>query len=187
MVLRSICKWSLCSEVHWSIVCRTGSLKFLLSQRFLRVNWGVIFPDARALTWCSIASSLCSDFLKVSPIASAPCGFRCPLAALGVGFGRRSRCKWSPLAKARFSTEPSGTSRVGDGRRTAFWLDAWLCALPLCCQFPALFSHALKPEASVQVVVKPGVRLPGPETDQCRCARARPAALSMEVVQLTTD
>jgi hypothetical protein len=103
MVLRSICKWSLCSEVHWSIVCRTGSLKFLLSQRFLRVNWGVIFPDARALTWCSIASSLCSDFLKVSPIASAPCGFRCPLAALGVGFGRRSRCKWSPLAKARFS------------------------------------------------------------------------------------
>jgi hypothetical protein len=87
---------------------------------------------------------------------------------------------WQKLASLMpcQSTEPSGTCRVGDGRRTAFWLDAWLCALPLCCQFPALFSHALKPEASVQVVVKPGVRLPGPETDQCWCARARPAACS---------
>jgi hypothetical protein len=38
---------------------------------------------------------------------------------------------------------------VGDGCRTAFWLDSWLGTLPLCCQLPALFSHALKPDATV--------------------------------------
>jgi hypothetical protein len=78
---------------------------------------------------------------------------------------------------------------VGDGRCTAFWLDAWLCVLPLCCQFPALFSHALKLEASVQVVVKPGVRLPGPVL-RLTNAGARELDLLlclMEVVQLNTD
>jgi hypothetical protein len=47
---------------------------------------------------------------------------------------------------------------VGDGCRIAFWLDSWLGTLPLCCQFPALFSHALYPGATVQSVVGANLR-----------------------------
>ena len=49
------------------------------------------------------------------------------------------------------------TCLVGDGRRTAFWLDRWASDEPLCQMFAALFSHALDPEASVAQVLTRGV------------------------------
>jgi hypothetical protein len=50
------------------------------------------------------------------------------------------------------------TCQVGDGRRTAFWLDTWVGGAPLAARFVSLFSHALDRDASVHTVLRHGVR-----------------------------
>lgn len=50
------------------------------------------------------------------------------------------------------------TCVVGDGCRTAFWMDSWIGGVPLGDRFPALFSHALKKDATVRQVLDRGVR-----------------------------
>jgi hypothetical protein len=47
---------------------------------------------------------------------------------------------------------------VGNGRCTAFWLNAWLLGGAFCLLLPALFSHALNAEATVADVLGVGVR-----------------------------
>jgi hypothetical protein len=47
---------------------------------------------------------------------------------------------------------------VGDGQRTAFWLDDWLPGGALCAGLPALFSHALRLLATVAEVLAAGIR-----------------------------
>jgi hypothetical protein len=65
---------------------------------------------------------------------------------------------WSALEKLMPIYRSITTSVVGDGRRTAFWLDAWLDKRPLCSLFPALFSHVVDNESSVMDVMGHGVR-----------------------------
>ncbi|GJN07228.1 hypothetical protein PR202_ga25042 [Eleusine coracana subsp. coracana] len=45
------------------------------------------------------------------------------------------------------------TVEVGNGRSTSFWHDCWLATGPLVDALPALFTHACRPEASVQRVL----------------------------------
>jgi hypothetical protein len=47
---------------------------------------------------------------------------------------------------------------VGDGDRTAFWLDNWHGGMPFGVRWPVLFSHAIDPEATVATVLGRGVR-----------------------------
>jgi hypothetical protein len=47
---------------------------------------------------------------------------------------------------------------VGNGRCTAFWLDAWLPGGALCSLLPALFSHALNVDATVAEVLSVDIR-----------------------------
>jgi hypothetical protein len=47
--------------------------------------------------------------------------------------------------------------RVGDGKRTAFWLDTWVNGAQLAVQFASLFSHALDKTTSVHAVLSRGV------------------------------
>ena len=47
--------------------------------------------------------------------------------------------------------------QLGDGRRTAFWLDSWLPSGPLAQAMPELFSHCTKQHASVRVVIDGGL------------------------------
>jgi hypothetical protein len=47
---------------------------------------------------------------------------------------------------------------ISDGACTAFWLDDWLPGGALCVGFPALFSHVLRPEATVAAVLTTGIR-----------------------------
>jgi hypothetical protein len=42
---------------------------------------------------------------------------------------------------------------VGNGCRTAFWLDCWLGVVPIGVQWPVLLSHALDAEATVAAVL----------------------------------
>jgi hypothetical protein len=39
--------------------------------------------------------------------------------------------------------------QIGDGKCTSLWKDKWTTKGPLCFQFPALFSHAIRPNISV--------------------------------------
>ena len=48
--------------------------------------------------------------------------------------------------------------RLGDGRKTAFWLDDWGLGGALATRLPALFSHSIQPLATVQEVVDGGLR-----------------------------
>ncbi|KAJ1260787.1 hypothetical protein BS78_10G258800 [Paspalum vaginatum] len=43
---------------------------------------------------------------------------------------------------------------LGDGSTTSFWFDCWLHDTPLCTLYPALFSHVLGPDVSVQFVLQ---------------------------------
>jgi hypothetical protein len=48
---------------------------------------------------------------------------------------------WGALAKLMPLYRGISAVAVGDGRRTAFWLDTWVGSQPLCDRLPALFSH----------------------------------------------
>ncbi|TVU45185.1 hypothetical protein EJB05_04660, partial [Eragrostis curvula] len=50
------------------------------------------------------------------------------------------------------------TVEVGDGRSTSFWHDCWLAVGPLADALPALFTHARRPEASVNSVMAAPLR-----------------------------
>jgi hypothetical protein len=39
--------------------------------------------------------------------------------------------------------------QIGDGKCTSMWKDKWTTNGPLCFQFPALFSHAIRPNISI--------------------------------------
>jgi hypothetical protein len=39
--------------------------------------------------------------------------------------------------------------QIGDGKCTSLWKDKWTTNGPLCFQFPALFSHAIRPNISI--------------------------------------
>jgi hypothetical protein len=65
---------------------------------------------------------------------------------------------WSALEKLMPIYRSITTSVVGDGRRTAFWLDAWLDKRSLCSLFPALFCHTVDVGSSVMDVMGRGVR-----------------------------
>jgi hypothetical protein len=51
---------------------------------------------------------------------------------------------------------------VGDGRHTSFWNDNWHCLGVLSFRFEALFSHWVRQNASVSVVVDEGLALRPP-------------------------
>jgi hypothetical protein len=47
---------------------------------------------------------------------------------------------------------------IGDGEHTCFWSDYWLGDGDLKTRFPTLFLHTTKPEASVALVLRSGLR-----------------------------
>jgi hypothetical protein len=51
------------------------------------------------------------------------------------------------------------TVELGDGRTTAFWHDCWSAAGVLAETYPALYSHARRPEASVRSVLGQSLQL----------------------------
>ena len=48
--------------------------------------------------------------------------------------------------------------QVGDGRRTAFWLDVWCGEAPFSIRWTALFSDALDIDATILAVLSAGFR-----------------------------
>jgi hypothetical protein len=65
---------------------------------------------------------------------------------------------WSSLVKLMpLYRSISGVS-VGNGERTCFWSEVWLGEGALGSRFPALFSHAVRPDASVTTVFRAGLR-----------------------------
>jgi len=50
------------------------------------------------------------------------------------------------------------TTSIGNGLNTSFWHDNWLPSGPLAETFPALFSHAKEPNASVGKVCSEPLR-----------------------------
>ena len=61
------------------------------------------------------------------------------------------------LAKMIPAYRAISTCQIGDGARTAFWLDSWVSDVPLSTKFAALFSHALESDALVQRVLTRGI------------------------------
>lgn len=66
-----------------------------------------------------------------------------------------AKCIHKCLDKLRQITQCS----IGNGHATFFWLDRWFQPEPLAVVFPALFSHHLQQNATVQQVMKDGVEL----------------------------
>jgi hypothetical protein len=58
-----------------------------------------------------------------------------------------------PMYRFRTLSVPT----IGDGERTSFWLDDWMCRDPLCHNSPALFSLALKSLTLVAVMLQHGI------------------------------
>jgi hypothetical protein len=65
---------------------------------------------------------------------------------------------WGALAKLMPLYRGISAVAVGDGRRTAFWLDTWVGSQPLCDRLPALFSHVVRRDDSVFSVLSGGLR-----------------------------
>lgn len=64
---------------------------------------------------------------------------------------------WSSLAGLMPVYRAITTVRVGDGRTTAFWLDAWLPGGALSLRMASLFSHTTMPDVSVAHVLRCGI------------------------------
>jgi hypothetical protein len=65
---------------------------------------------------------------------------------------------WSGLVKLMSLYRSISGVSVGNGERTCFWSEDWLGEGALGSRFPALFSHAVKPDASVATVLRAGLR-----------------------------
>ncbi|CAM0885736.1 unnamed protein product [Alopecurus aequalis] len=65
---------------------------------------------------------------------------------------------WAHLAALQPLYRSISAVRIGDGKRTSFWLDSWLGDSPFAARWPALFSHSKAADKTVWEVVTRGVR-----------------------------
>jgi hypothetical protein len=80
---------------------------------------------------------------------------RGPIAAGNI---MRSGPHWASLVKLVPLYRSISCMSIGNGARTCFWSENWLGEGDLRSRFPALFSHAVKPDASVAAVLRSGLR-----------------------------
>jgi hypothetical protein len=70
----------------------------------------------------------------------------------------RSGPHWGSLVKLMPLYRSISCVSIGNGVRTFFWSENWLDEGDLRSHFPALFCHAVKPDASVVAVLSSGLR-----------------------------
>ncbi|TVU02738.1 hypothetical protein EJB05_51736, partial [Eragrostis curvula] len=78
--------------------------------------------------------------------------------------------------------------KLGDGRTCSFWNDSWLPQGRLSEELPALFSHAIKPGASVHAVTTGGLRSHlTPRLSRAAEAELQQATSWLADIQLTAE
>lgn len=77
----------------------------------------------------------------------------------GVGWPRTSSLWWKDLMSLKEGVglnwfNNGMMKKVGNGRKSSFWLDKWAGDKPLCAVFPRIFSMSNQKEALVSVLVE---------------------------------